>query len=167
MRACSPPPVCASPDLTCMDACMRAGMAFKNLKLLKLRYPNSHDLVRIAQWSTLQRLDIKFTEHEREWHQEDACQELIDVVPRLPPSPGVEVITSVRDARRRTPRAAATTCHAMSFCVRFHAAARGPSESTERAPSQTVSMCTAIPISKCRPKGDSLGSAHAPCVDLH
>lgn len=43
-------------------------MNFKELKLLKLRYPNSHDLVRIAQWSTLQRLDIKFAEHEKEWH---------------------------------------------------------------------------------------------------
>lgn len=45
------------------------GMNFKSLKTLKLRYPNSHDLVRIAQWTTLQRLDIKFPEHEREWHQ--------------------------------------------------------------------------------------------------
>lgn len=30
---------------------------------------HSQDLVRIAMWSGVQKLDIKFPEHEREWHQ--------------------------------------------------------------------------------------------------
>ncbi|EFJ40685.1 hypothetical protein VOLCADRAFT_99466 [Volvox carteri f. nagariensis] len=73
------------------------GLEFPALKSLKLRYPNSQDLVRIAVWSGIQRLDIKFPEHEREWHQEDAVVELLDFRTKLLPTAGAAVICSVLD----------------------------------------------------------------------
>ncbi|GIL79141.1 hypothetical protein Vretifemale_8525 [Volvox reticuliferus] len=73
------------------------GLEFPALKSLKLRYPNSQDLVRIAMWSGIQRLDIKFPEHEREWHQEDAVVELLDFRTKLLSTAGAAVICSVLD----------------------------------------------------------------------
>ncbi|PNH11169.1 hypothetical protein TSOC_002019 [Tetrabaena socialis] len=55
------------------------------------------DLVRIAMWSGIQKLDIKFPEHEREWHQEDAVVELLEFRSKLAPTPGAAVIASVLD----------------------------------------------------------------------
>ncbi|GLC38144.1 hypothetical protein PLESTB_000260500 [Pleodorina starrii] len=74
------------------------GLDFPALRSLKLRYPNSQDLVRIAMWSGIQRLDIKFPEHEREWHQEDAVVELLDFRTKLLPTPGAALICSVLDS---------------------------------------------------------------------
>ncbi|KXZ50146.1 hypothetical protein GPECTOR_17g782 [Gonium pectorale] len=73
------------------------GVDFPNLRSLKLRYPNSQDLVRIGMWTGVQKLDIKFPEHEREWHQEDAVLELLDFRTKLLPSAGAAVIASVLD----------------------------------------------------------------------
>ncbi|KAG2443363.1 hypothetical protein HXX76_001724 [Chlamydomonas incerta] len=90
------------------------GLDFPALRSLKLRYPNSQDLVRIAMWSGVQKLDIKFPEHEREWHQEDAVVELMELRAKLPPSAGIAIIASVLDNAPAAQLAAVAAAGAMS-----------------------------------------------------
>eukprot|EP00198_Chlamydomonas_reinhardtii_P003617 XP_001692953.1 predicted protein [Chlamydomonas reinhardtii] len=85
------------------------GLDFPALRSLKLR----QDLVRIAMWSGVQKLDIKFPEHEREWHQEDAVVELMELRAKLAPSAGISIIAAVLDNAPAAQLAAVAAAGAM------------------------------------------------------
>ncbi|MEW5317539.1 MAG: hypothetical protein WDW38_008827 [Sanguina aurantia] len=51
---------------------MPSGLALLHVTAAKLRYPNSMDLVRVAGWTSLQRLDLKFSKFETALHQVQA-----------------------------------------------------------------------------------------------
>lgn len=60
-------------ELTASEAApglnMPPGLALLHVTAAKLRYPNSMDLVRVAGWTSLQRLDLKFAKLETPLHQ--------------------------------------------------------------------------------------------------